>query len=92
MDSAMEQIQLALEDPETVFGSKEEQLVTITMPMKKQKTTKQQKKKKKEEENKNTTEIQISITQSIALLKAIINDSIHQYKLYRLILFPLNNK
>ena len=74
MDSALHQIELALDDPETVFGSEEEQLIKIKMPLKKQKLTKQ---KKKGDAGK-ATEIQMTIKQSLALLKAIINESIHQ--------------
>lgn len=77
VDSALEQIRYALTHPEEVFDSEDEQLVTVTMPIKKQKTTKSKKKS-----STTPSEVQLSLLQSVALLKAIVNDSISSSSSY----------
>ena len=74
METALHQIQHALADPETTFGSEEEQLVKVSMPLKKQRSTKNKKKQAA-----SSAEVELSLSQSIALLRAIVNDSIHQF-------------
>ena len=73
METALQQIQRALIDPEMTFGSEEEQLVKVSMPIKKQRSTKNKKK-----QTATSAEVELSLSQSIALLRAIVNDSIHQ--------------
>ena len=79
METALNQIKQALSHPEDTFGSEEEQLIKVSMPIKKQRTTKAKKK-----QTIPTAEVEISLSQSIALLRAIVNDSIHQYLFHSL--------
>ena len=71
VESALNQIQSALQNPEATFDSDDEQTVIVTMPLKKQKTNKGKKKR-----SVTSPEVVLSLTQSISLLKAIVNDSL----------------
>lgn len=74
VESALNQIHSALQNPEATFDTEEEQAVTVIMPLKKQKLSKGKKK-----QNVTTPEVVLSLTQSISLLKAIVNDSLSKF-------------
>ena len=74
VESALNQIHSALQNPEATFDTEEEQAVTVIMPLKKQKLSKGKKK-----QTVTTPEVVLSLTQSISLLKAIVNDSLSKF-------------
>ena len=74
VESALNQIHSALQNPEATFDTEEEQAVTVIMPLKKQKLSKGKKKQAV-----TTPEVVLSLTQSISLLKAIVNDSLSKF-------------
>lgn len=82
VESALNQIHSALQNPEATFDTEEEQAVTVIMPLKKQKLSKGKKK-----QTVTTPEVVLSLTQSISLLKAIVNDSLSKFAFLSLFLF-----
>ena len=80
LEVALQQIESFLKDP-SILDS-DENCVNVEMKRRKIETKKKKRKTKKERTEEETTQIQISLSQSLAVLQAVVNDSISQNDVY----------
>lgn len=78
LEVALRQIEDFLKDPSIL--DKDENCVQVEM--KRRKIEKKKRKTKKERTEEETTQLQISLSQSLAVLQAVVNDSISQNDVY----------
>lgn len=85
LDAALQQITQFLDDPGELEKEENASMCVAVKRRKVDPSTKKKKSKKrskKEEETEVTTELRVSLTQSLAVLQAIMNDSIRQSAAY----------
>ena len=80
LEVALQQIESFLKDPSILDN--DENCVNVEMKRRKIETKKKKRKTKKERTEEETTQLQISLSQSLAVLQAVVNDSISQNDVY----------
>ena len=88
LEVALQQIESFLKDP-SILDS-DENCVNVEMKRRKIETKKKKRKTKKERTEEETTQIQISLSQSLAVLQAVVNDSIRMMSTHLKFLFTFN--
>ena len=78
LEVALQQIEDFLKDP-SIFDNDEN---CVNVEMKRRKIEKKRRKAKKQRTEEETTQLRISLSQSLAVLQAVVNDSINQNDVY----------
>ena len=78
VEVALQQIEVFLNDP-AVFDTND---THGSVEMKRRKIEKKKRKTKKDRTEEETTQLNVSLSQSLAVLQAVVNDSIHQSDVY----------